>query len=50
MNEHDFFYAVKVENLPEPAQMKDYFMSLVIYDTVPAPANMEFSTSNKIVL
>lgn len=43
MNDYDFFYAVTVENLPEPAGMKDYFMSFIRTDT-------RFSTSYKPVL
>ena len=43
MNIQDFFYGVKVENLPEPLHMKDYFMSFVRTDS-------NFSASYKPVL
>ena len=43
MEDHEFFYAVRVENLPEPDKFKDYFMSFIRRDT-------NFQTSYKPVL
>lgn len=43
MEDHEFFYAVRVENPPEPDKFKDYFMSFIRRDT-------NFQTSYKPVL